>query len=314
VISTLFPGSPNGDGEALDRAAETAISRRELLDLLPRGLAAALAHQGAMIREIWGDGGHIFLRAGSRQGELFGRYSQDPRDELRFAHELAVRRVIGASGFLRSPAVLDGGTGWLLEVAVKPEPCRGAYAVDTVVAAASALTEVRLPEAPAGLHKPDGWWRASRLLWRSRSVHLRHADVLLSRRLLASSTLPLVTSHGDFRPENVLLEGGAAWVVDWESSGKRPAGYDLMQFWCDLERVVDRDRVFESALELVGLARRLELERLRFAVAVASAACQVLDPPAGVRDPKAEERYRELIEEARVAARLQVRSSRRGPS
>ena len=89
----------------------------------------------------------------------------------------------------------------------------------------------------------------------------------------------------------------------------RPLCYDLMQFWCELERVADRERVFAAALELVGLDKRQELERLRFAVAVTSAEEKALRSQA--HDLKGWQERKELIEEARAAAGLPMRLRRR---
>jgi hypothetical protein len=44
-----------------------------------------------------------------------------------------------------------------------------------------------------------------------------------------------------------------------------------MQLWSALERAGDRERLFDSALELVGGQARVKLERLRYAVVVQTA-------------------------------------------
>jgi thiamine kinase-like enzyme len=97
------------------------------------------------------------------------------------------------------------------------------------------------------------------------------ADLAAAERILSDPRLPLQTSHGDFFPENLLLANAALWVVDWERSAERPAGYDLMQLWTALERADDKERIFDSALELVGTGYRPQLEALRYAVAVETA-------------------------------------------
>jgi hypothetical protein len=294
-------------GRTAARANVTSVAKRELLDALPRGLAAALARRDALIEEIWREGQRIFFHARAESGRLFGRYSRDPRDEIRYAYELTARRTVGAKGYLRAPAVLEQGPGWLLESAVEPEPCRGAYAVDTVVAAASALADLRLPEPPPELSSDGRWRKRLRTVLRIRSLPFGYTDYRLARHLLASCPLAQVTSHGDFRPENVLLQGGAAWVVDWEEAGRRPAGYDLMQFWAELERGVDRERLFASTLELVGIRRRRELERLRFAVVITGLAERAPVPAAGAPDRAEERRLQTLVQEARAGADLPVR-------
>jgi thiamine kinase-like enzyme len=97
---------------------------------------------------------------------------------------------------------------------------------------------------------------------------LAQGDLAAAERIFADPGLPLVPSHGDYSPENILISGGAAWVVDWECSAQRPAGYDLMQLWSTLERAGDRERLFDSALEVVGTPQRTRLEALRYAVVV----------------------------------------------
>jgi len=300
--SSTHLGSGSGQSWFVSARAGTLVARRELLDRLPRGLAAALADHDALIEEIWSDGPRVFLRAGSRSGALFARFSHDRLDEARYAHELAARREVGTRGLLRTPVVLDSGPGWFLEVAVEAQPCRGAHAIDTVVAAASAVADLRLPNAPRTGHWYSRAWRTLSLISRIRASELRYADYHASLRALAACRLPLVTSHGDFRPENVLLHAGAAWVVDWEYSGRRPAGYDLMQFWCELEREGDRGRLFASVLELVGVKWRNELERLRYAVVVRTVAEQLLYGEQGRRAQRRGERLSALLSEARRTA------------
>jgi hypothetical protein len=110
-------------------------------------------------------------------------------------------------------------------------------------------------------------------------------DLRASRRTLAEPGLPLVTSHGDFHRGNVLVSGGAAWVVDWELSGRRPAGYDLMQFWATLDLPEDRERLFETTVMSVGSAHRAELLRLRHALLVRTIAAKLSSRMNFDRDP-----------------------------
>lgn len=238
------------------------------LDALPRGLAAALASRDALISEVRGNGSRVFVTADTAHGRVFARYSEDPADVAVFAHEAEVRRIVGTKGLLRAPVVLDEGEGWLLEAAVATERIRGSHAVDTACAAASRLIELRLPDGPRATRAP---LTAVQRLRRRASVAvspLGAGHLAAAERILAEPGLRLLPSHGDFVPENILLSGGAAWVVDWECSAERPGGYDLMQLWSALERAADRDRLFDSALELVGAGQRAELEALRYAVVV----------------------------------------------
>jgi hypothetical protein len=238
------------------------------LDALPRGLAAALATRDALISDVRGKGQRVFVSADSAQGRLFARYSDDPHDAQVFAHEAEVRRIVGTKGLLRAPMVLEEGEGWMLETAVASERIRGAHAVDTAAAAATRLAELRLPTGPStrATHR-SGPARLQRRL-RVALSPLPGVDLAAAERILADPGLPLLASHGDFFPENLLLAGGALWVVDWECSAERPAGYDLMQLWSALERAGDRERLFDSALEVVGTAGRARLEQLRYAVVV----------------------------------------------
>ncbi|MDX6503694.1 MAG: Choline/ethanolamine kinase [Gaiellaceae bacterium] len=241
------------------------------LDALPRGLAAALAERDALISEVRGSGKRVFVTADSSHGKLFARYSDDPADVPVFAHEAEVRRIVGTKGLLRAPVVLDEGEGWLLETAVASERIRGAHAVDTAAAAASRLIELRIPTGPRAHAAPDSATGRVQRRLRVAFSALPASDLSAAERILADPGLPPLPSHGDFFPENLLLAGGALWVVDWECSAERPAGYDLMQLWSALERAGDRERLFDSALELVGTPGRRKLEQLRYAVVVETA-------------------------------------------
>lgn len=37
-------------------------------------------------------------------------------------------------------------------------------------------------------------------------------------------------THGDFQPANILYDNGRVWLIDWEYSGRRQAGYDALVF------------------------------------------------------------------------------------
>jgi Phosphotransferase enzyme family len=235
----------------------------------PTSLATALRARDVRAARVWREHRRVYLRASAPQEDLFARYTTDPADEPTLAHEAAVRKIVGTAGGLRAPPILERGSSWLLERAIQGEPCTGRAAVDAVTAAAAALPRLDLPPGPAGrgrrvfapLH------RAARLV---RSP-LPSRDVVTARLILARPKLPLVTSHGDFHVGNVLFADGAAWVIDWEMCGRRPAGLDLMQMWATLELEEDRDRLFEAAVRHVGGSRR-QLLRLRYAVLVGTIA------------------------------------------
>lgn len=43
--------------------------------------------------------------------------------------------------------------------------------------------------------------------------------------------LPIVQSHGDFQPANLLVRDDAFWIIDWELSRRRQAAYDPLVFF-----------------------------------------------------------------------------------
>ena len=233
------------------------------------------------MRRTWREHLRGYLLADSAAGRLFGRWSDDPADAPTLAHEAAVREVVGTSGPLRAPAVLERSVDWLLEQAVDSEPCQGPDCIDAVAAAGEKIAQLELPPAP-GRSGPRGVSMLTRLRILRSPLPLH--DLRASRRTLADSGLLQVTSHGDFHRGNVLVQDGAAWVVDWELSGKRPAGYDLMQFWATLEAAEDREYLFELAVSSIGADRRGELLRLRHALVVRTIAGKLAGPRAFDRD------------------------------
>ena len=239
------------------------------VDGLPEGLATALAERKASITQRWQEGARSYLRAESPESPVFGRFSTDPRDVSVLAHEARVRAVVGERGVLRSPSVLDAGPGWLLEVAVDTHAPLGLQSAELIVAAAGELARLDLPDGPGG--PPPGSVRRlrARLAFLRSEVPL--ADLLRARRVITQSPLVPVSSHGDFQPTNVLLADGWCWVIDWELSCRRPAGYDLMQYWTSAGEE-EREILFEGAVALVGSDSRHELVRLRYAVTVQTVA------------------------------------------
>lgn len=211
----------------------------------------------------------MYVRSRSPAGPLFARFSADPAYRDVLAHENAVRRIVGTEGPLRAPPVLDAGPGWLLEVEIRPDSERGHDWVDAATAAAASIARLVLPDPPSGRAIHLVAVLARRLRTLGSTVPL--ADVVRARAILGRLGLPLTTSHGDFQPRNVLVADGAAWVVDWELSGRRPAGYDLMQLWASLDDEDDRSRVLEAAATSVGSAGRADLLHLRYALAVQTA-------------------------------------------
>ena len=211
-----------------------------------------------------------------------------------------MREIVGTDGALRAPLVLERAAGWLLENAVDSEPFEGAEPIDAVVAAAGRIPHLDLPRAPV---RPG---RAGSLRTRAKLLRspLPLRDLRAARRTLADPGLPPVTSHGDFHRGNVLMQDGAAWVVDWELSGERPAGYDLMQFWATLERAEDRERLFEASVAAVGTTHRPALLRLRHALVVRTIAGKLAAPMAFDRDRGGAHDLLELLPEIRAEAGL----------
>jgi len=250
------------------------------------------------VQRTWREHLRGYLFADSPEGQLFGRWSDDPEDEATLAHEAAAREIVGTDGPLRAPPVLERAAGWLLEEAVDPEPCEGPEPIDAVAAAAERIPQLDLPPAPARTGRGGSVRTRARLL-RS-PLPLR--DLRSARRTLADPGLPPVTSHGDFHRGNVLVQDGAAWVVDWELSGERPAGYDLMQFWATLERAEDRERLFEAAAAAVGATRRPALLRLRHALVVRTIAGKFAAPMAFDRDRAGAQDLLEALPEVRAQA------------
>ena len=265
-------------------------------NVLPPGLEQALAGRGGRVGERWGEGRRSYLFAETPAGEVFARWSTDSSDVAVFTHEAAVRAALaGERGALRVPAVLALGDGWMLEQAVRPDGDARA-AADAAVGAAARLAELTLPEPPATATR-----RRGRLAYRLRLLRRPRLlpELARVRELVRSSTLPPVAAHGDFYPGNVLASGGVAWVVDWELCGRLPLGYDLAHYWATADDEEARAVVHEGALELVGPAHRVDLLRLRYAVAVRIAASKLAAAAPGDRDPAGAERLLRRLPELR---------------
>ena len=268
---------------------------------LPSGLAKALSARAASEVESWRVGRRVYVRASSPAGPLFARFSLDPTDRETLAHERAVRGIVGSEGgTLRAPPVLEAGPDWLLEVEITPEVARGPSWVDAAALAAAAVAKLVLPNRPPLRASRPVAAVGRRLRWLASPVPL--ADIVRARRLVAASALPRATSHGDFHARNVLVSGGVAWVVDWELSGRRPAGYDMMRLWAGLADDGDRTRAFEAAVATVGAAARTELLRLRYAVAVQTAVGMLAAKHEFDRDPSGGRALLRLLPDLRAEA------------
>ena len=215
-------------------------------------------------------------------GNLFARASRDPADVAVLEHEAEVRELVGQEGPLRAPRVLERGPGWLLEQAVETEPLRGKEAIAIAVAAANRIPELKLPLAPS--RSGQSLIPSLRRRWRLVRSPLPFRDVLRARKILRAAG-PATVSHGDFHPKNILLADGAAWVIDWELSGMRPRGYDLMYLAATL---ADDDR--DHLWQLVSSGPETQrLRRLQYAVTVSVLSGKLAAAQAFDRDPAAAE-------------------------
>lgn len=261
----------------------THIVPAALPDDAPAGLRDSLASRGANVTRIELDPPKTYVWAAAAGDQLFAWYSRAPGDAAVLSYELAVRETVGTELPLRSQPVLDHGALWRLERAVDPEPVQGRSAVLAVAEALEALGELQLPESPPSVGRErvvDAMGRR----WRVLRCPLSARDFVRAKLLLARSRLPRSTSHGDFHRKHVLLEGGRPWVLDWELSARRPAGFDLMTMWADLERDEDRELLFEEAVRIVGPKHERGLLELRYAVLVLAIATKFVEPAEHNRD------------------------------
>jgi len=236
----------------------------------PPELARAIAAAGARIENGWREASRGYLRAVGPDGRLFARWSDDPRDVEVLGHEVAIIAALaGRSGPLTAPALVAQGAGWLLEAEVAPEPLRGA-SVEIAAAAGAEIPSLALPDGPGAA--PRARARAPVRALRVLRSPLPFRELLRARALLRRTPLPRVPSHGDLHAGNVLVAGGRAYVVDWELSGRRPLGWDLMQLWATLPDPADRPAMLEAALAMVGPSQHDALIELRYVVAVHTAA------------------------------------------
>jgi hypothetical protein len=244
--------------------SEERLAPEALLSAMPPGLRGALSAMGADVQSGWREGERHYVRAIGSRGPVLVRFGPGAAYADVLAHEVHVRGLVGADGPLRSPPVLAHARGWLVEARVDPWPLEGPDATQAAIAAAAAIPGLELPPSPRAA--------ASRSPLRARVRRLRASvpalDLLRARRVLASSPLPRETSHGDFHPGNVLFTGTEAWVVDWELSGLRPRGWDLLHLWVGLAREADRALVLERALAGESPSHRKALLRLRYAALV----------------------------------------------
>ncbi len=253
----------------------------------PDGLSRALDERDATVDEHWEEGQRTYMRVSAGDGaKLFARFSGAASDHATIAIEARLREAVGAEGPLRAPPVVAWGDLWMIERAIEQEPLRGSAAIDLVLAAAEHLASLELPDVPEAEGADGGEGRRQVLLRRLRMARspLPTRDVVRARGIAANSRLPRVTTHGDFHEHNVLIERGAAWVIDWELADSGPAGFDLMQMWASLQSEADRERLYAGALEIVGRRHADDLAAMRYVLTVRTIAGLVSSRHAFNRD------------------------------
>jgi hypothetical protein len=233
---------------------------------MPAGLGEALAERDAHVVRSWSEASRHYAFAESAGTCLFARYTTDRADEHTLSYERSIRERIGSEGVLRAPPVLAAGNDWLLERGIMKRPFGGVVDVDRALAAAAQLASLDLPERE---HRRQPFASAQRRL-RTLASPVPFADVRAARRIRNTVKLPLVTTHGDYHRNNLLVEADALWVIDWELSARGPAGSDLLHLWCSLDGEEDRDRLFRGAVELVGRSHEPALLALRYSSMVAT--------------------------------------------
>lgn len=263
----------------------------------PRSLLEELHRRDARLIRRATEARRAYLWLESDAGALFARYSTNPFDRAVFEHEVRTREVVGRREQLRAPAVLTRGDSWLLEEAIDGRPVAGKGDLELAIRAAGVISELALPPAPPG--SPEGV--SARIARRVRLLRFPGLvpELRRARRILRAIDLPTVTSHGDFHPGNMMIHDSSLYVFDWEMVGQRPAGYDLLQLWCSLPRAEDRAVMFEGALELAGSEHRAALARLRYALAVETAAIKMSTALPVSRDLAGARRLISLLSELR---------------
>jgi hypothetical protein len=90
------------------------------------------------------------------------------------------------------------------------------------------------------------------LLEQAGAAEVRRLIALLGDRL---ADLPEALCHGDFGPKNIMLQGGALRVIDWEDAFRGIAGYDYL-YW--LTFMENRPFLQKAAFGRTGLSPDVE--------------------------------------------------------
>ncbi|MCB9130523.1 MAG: phosphotransferase [Anaerolineales bacterium] len=196
------------------------------------------------------DAGNLLIVAGNRKirlldrraGLAFGVQKTGFRPEF-MAHELAGRLQARAAG-VRTPALLaqSGRGAWYCEQYISGTPInRLANRAAARAAATQAASNLqRLLQATAverdigdyvdGLQPLIGKLAAASPLLTTvqREAIEAMTSALVARARQRSGQITLALTHGDFQPANILVNEDGIWLIDWEFSGQRQAGYDAL--------------------------------------------------------------------------------------
>lgn len=273
----------------------------------PAGLVDALHAQDATVTRVTDHEPRYHVRLSSGSGPLFGWYSIDRRGPEVLRHELEVRTSLGDSGTLRAPPVTAHGANWRVERIISSVPLTGGDTLGLVVETALEIAHTALPSRPYSPRtRRETVARTRRRMDKLARVGvspLSMRDWVLARRLLRGSPLPRVVSHGCFIPVHVLVQDGVTYVIDWEDLGRRPLGWDLMQFWAGLPDADDRHQLLELTVDALGARTRRAVMQLRYAALVERIVSKIAeDPQFGERDRAAAEQLLALVPEARDEA------------
>jgi hypothetical protein len=93
-----------------------------------------------------------------------------------------------------------------------------------------------------------------------RTIERLLAQITVFQRNGTSCSIWTALTHGDLQPANILIDGQNVWLIDWEYSARRQAGYDALtlglgaRFPSGLSRWGGREmiEIFDSAVAKLG--------------------------------------------------------------
>lgn len=277
---------------------------------VPDALGDALRAHGATACHWWREGARTYLELDAGGRGIFARYSTDPRDVAVLAHEVDARRAVAGEAAFRVPPVLASGPGWLVEHRVPAGEPWGTERAAATARAGVALAAAPVPVMAGPGARPGVVRRLVRLARTARSP-LSLSDYSAAKRLLAGSSLPTVTGHGDFHAGNTLFADEAVWLIDWELAGPQPQGWDLAQLWASLADPAQRAAVVEVAVSWVGERRRRQFAELQYVALVRAVAAKVAPDRSFDREEAEAEALLGLLPTVRREAGVSVGRARR---